>query len=188
MSFIDLPTEIVLLIAEKHPGAFACLRSIDRNIAEYTRPRLEKYKEKFCVKIITKDEEYHQLPNGQKHGAYTSFYPDGAIKEKCSYVDGVRNGPYHLYHANGKLFHNGLFLNGLKNGEYNTFSDDGYPISNELYSKGKLNGETKTYDEFGNVRVSCHYVDGIKHGYYRIFDERGKMKHEFFYSGLNSIF
>ena len=43
-----LPTELLLHIAEVDPQAFAGIRSIDRNVRDYTNDYMDKYKGNFC--------------------------------------------------------------------------------------------------------------------------------------------
>jgi len=96
-----LPTELLLLIAEVDPQSFNAIRSISREVRDYTNKYMDKYKKKFAIKVEIElksgyKEKYQQLPNG----LYQLWYDDTQLCEQVSYVNGKLEGLYQKWHDN----------------------------------------------------------------------------------------
>ena len=64
-----LSFDLWLQIATSDPESFAAINSINREIYNYTKDDMAKYKRKFTIVICEGDKiKYGKLPNGDKHG------------------------------------------------------------------------------------------------------------------------
>jgi antitoxin component YwqK of YwqJK toxin-antitoxin module len=79
-----------------------------------------------------------RLENGKRTGLWTSHHPDGTIRSRATYVDGLEEGPTEVFHPNGMTYYTGRYRAGKPVGEW-TFYDR---MGNEV--------ERAHYDSLGN--------------------------------------
>ena len=48
---------------------------------------------------------------GQKNGLYVSFYSNGQLEIKCTYINGKKDGPYEEYFEDGRLLEKCVYQN-----------------------------------------------------------------------------
>ena len=58
------------------------------------------------------------LKDGKLDGPFESYYENGQLKAKSTYMAGELGGPYELYHENGQLRLRGTYDMGVKCGEW----------------------------------------------------------------------
>jgi hypothetical protein len=156
-TFLDLPFEILLLIAETNHNVFATLRLINKDIRDYTNTHMNKYKSIFSREITTKRNPHNLLdiitkcyilPNGHKHGPFeelylfygcsstTGIYLSKKIYTKCTYKDDRVHKLLEKYntHHNYKRI---MYDNGIKSGLYEKYC---YGVLSEkrLYKNGEV--------------------------------------------------
>ena len=54
--------------------------------------------------------------DGQLHGRWISFYPDGIMKQVITYYKGISHGAFQFFDTRGKLQVSGLYISGQKHG------------------------------------------------------------------------
>ena len=69
------------------------------------------------------DERSAPIPKGacvvgHEDGPFESYYENGQLKAKSTYMAGELGGPYELYHENGQLRLRGTYDMGVKCGEW----------------------------------------------------------------------
>ena len=62
---------------------------------------------------------------GDETGLCTEFYPNGNLKSKKYYKNGLIQGKYVEYHKNGKILAYGQYTNSKKIGEWIWYGEDG---------------------------------------------------------------
>jgi antitoxin component YwqK of YwqJK toxin-antitoxin module len=50
--------------------------------------------------------------NGQRHGLWTAYHPNGAVQSRSEYRDGELNGPTTTFRPDGALLYRGQNANG----------------------------------------------------------------------------
>lgn len=167
-----LPNELLLLIAEINPTSFAAIRSVSKDIRNYTNEHMDKYKKKFLIKIEREDEngyrgKYFQFPNGDYHGLFQIWCETGQLLLQCTYNNGVKHGLYQEWHKNGQLETQFSYLNGKIVGIYQKWYDNGQLDEQCNFENGKRNGLHQSWLEDGRLEEQCIYINGNREGLYQ---------------------
>ena len=83
-------------------------------------------------------------------GNYSEFYPNGTVKIKGQFKDGVRTGLWIAYYDNGNKW------------------------SENYYTKGKRNGHTVSFYRNGAIRYVGEYKADKKVGKWKFYNEKGE--------------
>lgn len=73
---------------------------------------------------------------GKKTGAWTYFFPGGAIKAEGNYTLGLKNGEWNFYHSNGQIRAEGMFIQGEKDGDWVSYYSNGQTYTLQEYQNG----------------------------------------------------
>ena len=125
------------------------------------------------------------------NGVRTLYHPDGSIRMKATYVNGLaeglctwysnhpiiscnyindkRQGPATFYNTDGSLSGTLNHVDDLYEGTYVQKDKDGVIVQEKTYSRGKLNGIHKEYMN-GKLWREIPYVDDKKEGICNIYD------------------
>ena len=112
---------------------------------------------------------------GNKQGAWLEYHPDGKIKAKGNYINGVKTGEWVFYYPNGKVEQKGLYdKKGRPQGLWQWFYDSGKLLREENYLNGKREGTLTEWSDTGAVITKGEYIDGMKEGkwFFQIQDYR----------------
>lgn len=63
--------------------------------------------------------------NGLREGEWESFFPDGTLRSKGTFVNDIRQGPTTVYHENGAIFYSGWYDHGKPVKEWTFYDPDG---------------------------------------------------------------
>ena len=77
--------------------------------------------------IHTKDGGRMQgdVAGGKRNGEWTSYFANGIVRSRATFVDGMRQGPTAVYHENGSLYYSGQYHNDKQVGEWLFFDAQG---------------------------------------------------------------
>ena len=154
-----------LEIAEMDAAAFASVRSINKDVRDYTNAHMDEYKRKFAFEVTeNKDSlkhKYYRLPSGDFHGLYQTWYSENLIRSKTMYTDGQINGESKLWHNNGNLCEMGTVNYGAIVGLYQQWYTDGNIYIEARFSNGKKNGMFRQWYHNGSIHVECTYSSDI---------------------------
>jgi antitoxin component YwqK of YwqJK toxin-antitoxin module len=142
---------------------------------------------------------YCARPDGTKHGAFITVFPDQTIEVRGTYKDGVLDGPWERHHPTGAIMLEGSYAGGQKTGrwrqsnpngttigEYELVAGSGVekrwydegPLYSELTLKAGIpNGPAKFYTRDGVVIDTMRYANGKLDGSHA-FGTRGAMRFE----------
>src|ERR1017187_1452864 len=82
--------------------------------------------------------EQGMYQDGKKVGVWTSWYPNGVVKNRITFDNGRPFGKAIMYHENGKVAEEGLWKNNRWIGDYKLYYDNG-----EVQHEFKFNGTGK---------------------------------------------
>jgi antitoxin component YwqK of YwqJK toxin-antitoxin module len=68
------------------------------------------------------------MRNGKRHGPWVSRFPNGTIRSRTNYVNGVEEGPVEVFYGNTVTYYQGRHLHGKPYGEW-VFNDT---LGNEM--------------------------------------------------------
>jgi len=83
--------------------------------------------------------------NGEKHGLYQEFFPEGKRKLSAQYVNGKRTGTYTTFYESGKPQLRAGYLNDEYHGKYQELTEEGLPVKIYNYRNGKLHGPVQEF-------------------------------------------
>lgn len=112
---------------------------------------------------------------GNQQGGWLEYHPDGKIKAKGNYVNGIKTGEWIFYHPNGKVEQKGAYdKKGRPQGLWQWYYDTGKLLREENYLNGKREGQLTEWSDTGAVITKGEYIDGMKEGkwFYQIQDYR----------------
>jgi antitoxin component YwqK of YwqJK toxin-antitoxin module len=104
-----------------------------------------------------KVRETYNLKNGLKYGAYQAFHYDGQTKEYCIYEDGLENGEYISYYPNRRYLSRINWKEGILHGKSTYFYPNGQPLQTGQFVDGLKDGEWIDYDMEGNISSKQTY-------------------------------
>ncbi len=115
--------------------------------------------------------EYH-MKDGEIHGSFTVYYPDGQVKRKGSYSHGFEDGEIVEYDENGEITTIYSMLEGRKDGVYKAYENGRISVTKK-YVDGYLNGpysEVVYDDDSGDVIATYegNYSNDNEHGLWQI--------------------
>ncbi len=84
-------------------------------------------------------KSYYELPagqlresvffeNGEEHGPFKQYYPNGLLEAEGSYKNGMREGEFKEYHSNGNLSATGKYSEDFEDGEIKIYDTTGVLI------------------------------------------------------------
>ncbi|MGM0503761.1 MAG: toxin-antitoxin system YwqK family antitoxin, partial [Bacteroidota bacterium] len=116
-------------------------------------------------------DAYHQLISegivqldGKKQGTWIDYYPDGNIKAKGYYQNGIKSGKWIFYFPNGNIEQTGTYTNGKLSGRWKWYFKNGQLRKEEFYIYGLPDGESVEYSDSGTVIAKGNYIQGEKEG------------------------
>ena len=92
--------------------------------------------------------------NISNNGVYETFYEDGQLKSKGTYIKGKKEGLHKWWYSNGSLEREGYYLNGKKDGVYRWWYLSGQLYIKGEYKEGVLLDKNICYDKRGNI-IKC---------------------------------
>ena len=66
-----------------------------------------------------------ELHDGKRVGAWASYFPNGGIRSRITYVDGREEGPTEVFHETGMTYYTGAYHKGLSVGEWIFYNPQG---------------------------------------------------------------
>lgn len=66
-----------------------------------------------------------EVHNGLRTGPWASYFPNGGIRSRSTYVDGLEEGPTEVYHENGLTYYTGTYRKGRSIGEWIFYDPQG---------------------------------------------------------------
>jgi antitoxin component YwqK of YwqJK toxin-antitoxin module len=76
-----------------------------------------------------------EMKAGKRIGPWTSHYPNGTIRSRSMYVDGVEEGGTEVFHDNGMTFYTGYYKAGEPTGEWVYFDPAGKELKRVVYDE-----------------------------------------------------
>ena len=105
------------------------------------------------------------LRNGEYHGSFTDYEPEGVeaslgIYQEGEYRDGLREGPYNYFYPSGIIRGEGSYRSGLRDGPYTSWYENGQIRNKWNRSNGELDGPYEDYYENGQLNEKGSYSNG----------------------------
>jgi uncharacterized protein len=98
--------------------------------------------------------------DGNKQGYWESYYSNGKLNYKGSYVNGEREGYWGVYYENGELYSKGNYMNGKRDDIWEYYHSNGKLISKGNYVNDKADGIWEYYNPNGELVSKSSYING----------------------------
>jgi len=119
--------------------------------------------------------------NGLRFGMYQIYYQNFILKESCWYELGCKDGTYLSYYPNGKLYKKIKYINDKIHGSYEIFDIKGYHIVKTFGYKGLVHGKLNIYYENKYQHLEARYKKGLLNGRVRSWKEDGTLQFDDIY-------
>ena len=98
------------------------------------------------------------LRNGEYHGSFTDYEPEGAeaslgLYQEGEYRDGLKEGPFTNFYPSGIIRGEGSYRSGLEDGSYTSWYENGQLRSKWISCRGRVLGPTENGVESGSGTV-----------------------------------
>lgn len=106
---------------------------------------------------------------GRLHGISRSWFPNGNLRWKKFYHNGVKVGTHRTWYMHGKskLRSEVTYVKGQKQGLFRMWRWDGNPSEAGLFQKGQKHGLWKRWYPNGKLMEITSYRDGKRHGVWK---------------------
>lgn len=155
-----------------------------------TRGRLvetEMFQNGVETTYVIYDGHGHMLNHGSNPSGnmeFKDYYPDGSVRESGSIRNGKFTGPDTTFYRNGNIHERGTFINKDYQGQYEEYAVTGQLIKTAVYDSGKLNGPYKQWFVNGNLEEEGNYVNDKREQAWRSYKPDGSLdKTEYFIDG-----
>jgi uncharacterized protein len=140
---------------------------------------IEEYIDTLCyIKEFWMNDSLHSHVIKNGNGTKTLYFPNGKLKEKYNYKEGLRDGPCEDWSINGYILLKGSFKQERKDGEWNYYYYTGDLEKTSNYKNGVLEGAYTYYYDNKVVNVSGNYQLGKKEGKWTWYTNKGTKDQE----------
>ncbi len=73
------------------------------------------------------------LENGERHGMWKSYYPNGNVWSKTGFINGKSEGETITFYPNGQIRYTGFYSEGEKDGEWQWYDSTGVVMKNASF-------------------------------------------------------
>lgn len=112
-------------------------------------------------------------PDGVRHGAFVTLFPDDAIEIEGTYKDGKLDGAWKRHFHSGAIAEQGNYLLGHRDGEWQQLAETGTLIGSYTLTAGT--GTQKRWLDDGPLYSEVVLKAGIPHGAMKIYDRDGRV-------------
>lgn len=113
------------------------------------------------------------MVNGQRHGEYMVYFPDGKLRSLIKCRNGKKEGEALEYFEDGQVLARGKFKDDKPHGNFTSFFPDGRTFAYSKYINGLKNGVERNWHYTGGRKDVAHYVNGKRHGIYKEWNHNG---------------
>ena len=122
--------------------------------------------------------------NGKKEGEWSTYYRNGALKNKGKYLNDYKIGVWTDYYDTGELEKETRFQLGKKHGRTKIFYKNGTIKALLNYNEGKENGVSEYFDQDGHLQMKAYYKNGKEDGALEYYDKGELVNIEFWQNGI----
>lgn len=114
------------------------------------------------------------LLNGQRHGAWATYDPEGIITSLTTYYQGRKQGISLTFDNQGYVDTKAYYHSDVLDGDYRKYKRKKV-IESKPYENGILQGVARKYYEMGTLMEEAPYVDGKLNGIAKWYDQEGNL-------------
>jgi len=119
---------------------------------------------------------YCSLTPETEDGYFEWYYPNGSLRHKGNYVNGMHTGEHLWYNEKGGLEAKENYKNGKLHGAYEEYYPNGKLMDKATFSNGIQQGWAIYYREDGAKQSEGNFKNGNRDGEWKYYDETGKLE------------
>ena len=119
---------------------------------------------------------YSSLHPETEEGYFEWFHPNGKLRHKGNYTNGLAIDEHLWYHDNGNLEAKEHYKNGKLDGNYEEFHPNGALMNQSNFLEGVPNGWSIYYRDDGSKLMEGNIIQGNRNGEWKFYDETGKVE------------
>lgn len=112
-------------------------------------------------------------PDGTRHGAFITLFPDDTIEIAGRYQEGLLDGPWLRRHPNGAIAEQGSYTAGSKDGTWKQGNAGGVALGEYVMQKGT--GVEKHWYDDGPLYSEQAFKAGVPHGALKVLGHDGAL-------------
>ncbi|MEO0553007.1 MAG: toxin-antitoxin system YwqK family antitoxin [Bacteroidota bacterium] len=117
------------------------------------------------------------LVSGKKYSGYLEdYYPNGQLKMKAGYLNGLREGKAQKYYSNGALMETRYYADNKKHGRHRGWWANGNQKFDYYFVQGEHEGIQKEWFNKGNLFKQFTYRSGKEEGTQKMWEASGKIR------------
>ncbi|MBL7963717.1 MAG: hypothetical protein JNM31_07705 [Flavobacteriales bacterium] len=102
--------------------------------------------------------------DGQPHGPYRAFFPDGSLREEGFFAAGLREGKWNSWHPNGNIRSHRIYQQGRLHGRQQVHHANGKRWLEYTMAHGEYEGPHTTWYSDGELKASGTMHEGFISG------------------------
>ena len=114
--------------------------------------------------------------DNKRTGVWEEFHPNGKLKRRQVWNDGVENGPYFTWNTNGTLKDSTAVVDGQVQGPYAQYSELGALIARKTFTDSELTGPAETFHSCGTLYYAEMLTKNLTNGPVTVLYPDGKKK------------
>ncbi|MGB3525122.1 MAG: hypothetical protein WBB32_04035 [Flavobacteriales bacterium] len=112
----------------------------------------------------------------KRTGIWEEYHPNGVLKRRQVWNNGVENGPYFTWNTNGTLNDSANVVDGKVQGPYAQYSEMGALIARKTFTDSELTGPARTYYPCGTLTYADVLTNNLTNGFVTVLYPDGKKK------------
>lgn len=144
--------------------------------------------EKWITVKADKRTSEGDVKDGNKHGSWIEYHPNGLIKDVSHYINGNRSGSRVQINDRGEVTARSSYMNGKLEGEKIKYNRTRIKAE-ENYTNGQLSGARKLYyeDAKSTIQEEGNFLNGKREGIQKWYDQDGNVTIEYEYKNGQKI-
>lgn len=177
----DLGVEYVDLTDPFRAAAEPCYWRRDLHINLHGQRLVAEILDEILSRTPTSLEGSVPAPDADADGPYERRDPDGTLRIRGNYRDGLRSGLWTSFHPDGSRRMRGTYVAGERDGPWEWWYPGNRPQKEGHYQAGKAVGLWTEWYRGGGVRLTGEWQDGLAHGMWREWHPTGSPASEGLY-------
>lgn len=119
----------------------------------------------------------HSYTPSETPAVWTTYFPDGDLREQGAYVDEAKHGPW-IEVGDDRTRAEGSYSSGLRDGVWSTFDSGGRRITEATYALGQLDGPWNEWRPSGEKLAQGAFEHGVRTGVWTQWHANGQRRAE----------
>jgi antitoxin component YwqK of YwqJK toxin-antitoxin module len=130
------------------------------------------------VRIYDVPESSPDDPEDDFTGIWETYWPNGNLKSRTTYLNGLEHGDHLCVWENGRVSQYGKNVDGDCRGLWTDYRENGTKLLEGIFGVAGKVGIWSYFQGSGIVSTQQEFHDGVEHGLWQEYDPEGEIKLE----------